>query len=111
MKYLSPIIVLQYLLSMVTHIIQTLLGLRIILQLFGASATAPFVQWIYQTTQPLVSPFIGMFPSPEIESGFVIEFSAIFALLAYAILAYLLEELLAAVAFSSTRWHTPVHPE
>lgn len=74
-------------------IVEFLLSLRIILKLFGASPTAPFVSWIYETTQPLLVPFIGAFPSPRLEGGFIIEFSSLFALIVFAFIGYLVDRL------------------
>lgn len=76
-------------------LIEGLLGLRVILKLFGANATAPFVNWVYSVTAPLLGPFKGAFPAPALEGGFVIEFTALFAMLVYALVAYLLLELVA----------------
>lgn len=74
--------------------ISFLLLFRIILKLFGASTAAPFVSWIYETTEPLLSPFVGMFPAPAIDGTFVIEFSAIFALLVYVLIAFFIESII-----------------
>ncbi len=70
-----------------------LIGLRILLKLLGANTLAPFVRWVYETSKPLLAPFEGMFPSPHLRGGFVIEVSALFAFLAYAFIEYLIEEL------------------
>lgn len=75
--------------------IELMLGLRIILKLFGANPATPFVQWVYETSTPLLAPFEGIFPTARIEGGFIIEFSAIFALLVYALIAYFIHELIA----------------
>lgn len=82
------------LINFITSLIEGLLGLRILLKLFGASTTAPFVSWVYETTHPLLAPFIGMFPSPKLPEGLVIEFSALFALMVYAFIGYLAIELI-----------------
>lgn len=79
--------------NFVFGIIAALIGLRIILRLFGASPAAPFVDWVFDTSQPLIAPFQGMFPSPVIEGQFVIEFSSLFALVIYAFVGYLLTDL------------------
>ena len=84
-------------------LIEGLLGLRVILKLFGANATAPFVHWLYGVTAPLLAPFQGAFPAPELKGGFVIEFTALFAILVYALVAYLLQTLLAQTELWSTR--------
>lgn len=79
--------------NFVFGIVAALIGLRIILRLFGASPAAPFVDWVFDTSQPLIAPFQGMFPSPVIEGQFVIEFSSLFALVIYAFVGYLLTDL------------------
>jgi len=90
----TPPKLIAVLINLVTSLIEGLLGLRIILKLFGASTAAPFVRWVFETTQPLLAPFIGMFPSPKLPEGFVIEFSALFALMVYTFIGYLATELL-----------------
>lgn len=75
--------------------IEFVIGLRVILKLFGANTAAPFVQWVYETSAPLLAPFQGMFPSPRLTGGFIIEISALFALLVYAFVSYGLSELVA----------------
>lgn len=78
-----------------------------LLKLFGARQTAPFVVWVYETTSPLLAPFAGMFPSPRLEGGFVIEFSALFGLIVYAFAGYLLHELLSFVEYEAAKRETP----
>lgn len=78
--------------------IALLIILRIILKFFGANIT-PFVRWVYATTDPLLKPFIGMFPSPQLSGGFILEFSALFALMIYAIIAYFITELSDEIAY------------
>lgn len=81
------------LVNTILGIIELLLSVRIILRFFNASASSPFVYWIYETTQPLIAPFAGAFPNPRLEGGIIIEFSALFALLFYAFIGYLLDTL------------------
>ncbi len=80
--------------SLVTDIIVSLLSLQIILKLFGASTAAPFVVWVYNTTRPILSPFQGMFPTPDIAPSLTIDFSAIFALIAYSFIGNTLVNIL-----------------
>lgn len=77
---------------MVRSAVEMLLSLRILLKFFNASSTAPFVRWLYGTTSPLLHPFEGMFPSPELEGGIIIEFSALFALIVYSFIGYFLTQ-------------------
>jgi len=74
------------------------LGLRLVLRLFGANPATPFVDWVYTMTLPLLEPFRGIFPSQVIDGGFVLEFTTIFAMVAYAILGWLIAELILFIA-------------
>ncbi|TLS38890.1 YggT family protein [Pseudalkalibacillus caeni] len=78
------------LINTIVGIVEAIIGIRIILKLFGANPNAPFVQWLYATSGPLLAPFQGIFPSPELDGRFVIEFSALFALIIYSIIGSLL---------------------
>ncbi|MDC3413581.1 YggT family protein [Aquibacillus sp. 3ASR75-11] len=87
-----PVIV--YLINLVIGIAQFILGLRIVLKLFGANEVAPFVSWTYQTSAPLLYPFEGIFPTRSLDGGFIIEFSSLFALIVYTLIGYFLTELI-----------------
>ncbi|MRH42127.1 hypothetical protein GH741_05485 [Aquibacillus halophilus] len=87
----KPIII--HLINIVIGIAQLILGLRIVLRLFGANETAPFVRWIYETSAPLLYPFEGIFPTANLDGTFVIEFSALFATIIYTIVGYALTRL------------------
>lgn len=84
-------------------LVEGLLGLRVVLKLFGANAAAPFVDWVYEVTAPLLQPFSGAFPAPSLSDGLVIEFTALFAMLVYALVTYLLLELVAQVDLATSR--------
>lgn len=92
-----------FLINFVVGIVEALLGVRILLKLLGANPAAPFVNWVYVTSNQLITPFQGMFPSPVLEGGFVLEFSAIFALIVYAFVGYLLTEFLGYLTYQSER--------
>lgn len=74
------------LIQYVVGLVEILIILRVILRLFGASTRAPFAGWVYQTSQPLLKPFEGLFPSPIVDGTFVVDFSALFAATMYALL-------------------------
>jgi len=80
-------------------IVGSFLLLRLLLKLLSANPEAAFVRWLYETSAPLLAPFEGMFPT-VIEQGIVIEFSTLFAVAFYAIVAYLLVALIDTVYFS-----------
>lgn len=86
---------LRLVLSLTNLVFGSILGLiflRIFLKMFGANASTPFVNWVYETSAPLLAPFLGMFPSPTLSKGFVIEISALFGIFVYVFIAYLLTE-------------------
>lgn len=78
-------------------VIEILLAFRIILRLLGANVGASFTSWVLDNTDPLVAPFEGMFPSPSLATSFVLDTAAIFALIVYAVVAFLLGELVEAL--------------
>lgn len=84
-------------------VIEILLAFRIILRLLGANFNAEFASWVLDNTDPLVAPFEGIFPSPSLASTFVIDTAAIFALIVYAVIAFLLGELVEALDGVSIR--------
>ena len=83
-----------FLTDTIVGVIEFLLSLRVLLKLLNASAHAPFVQWVYETTKPLLAPFEGMFPTSTLPVGLVLEISTLFALVTYAFLGFLLESLI-----------------
>jgi len=89
------LVTIEWLVNAVFGLIEFIIGLRVLLKLLGANVAAPFVNWVYETSQPLLYPFEGMFPTPRLRTGSVIEFSALFALIVYALIAYAIGEILA----------------
>lgn len=75
-------------------LIELVLVARFILKLLGASANSDLVAWLYQTSFPFLQPFLFAFPNPSVQGRFVIEFSTLFALFAYAVLNYIVQEVL-----------------
>lgn len=94
--------ILRDLATFVFGLIEVLLSFRFILKLFGASSQATFVAWVYETTHPLLTPFLLAFPTPKMSGGFVLEFTTLFALFAYAFLGYVIQEILLIMAKSGS---------
>lgn len=86
------------LINLVIAAVEVLLVLRLVLKFFGANTATPFVQWVYDTTAPIIAPFRGIFVSPTLEGQYVLEFQTIFAIIIYAIVGYLLVALVGFVA-------------
>jgi uncharacterized protein YggT (Ycf19 family) len=68
----------------VSGIIETLLLFRFILRAGGANPLSGFVNFVYEITQPFVSPFQGIFPTPG-NGLYFIEWSTIIAMAVYLI--------------------------
>lgn len=81
---------LKYLLTGLVNLIMALvgiiLGLRILLRLFGANQSNDFVNWVYESSGEILGPFRGIFTNPNLD-GFIIDFTSIFALLVYGLFA------------------------
>lgn len=65
------------------------LGLRVLLRLFGANPDVAFVGWVYDSSSVLLEPFRGIFPTRVIAQDFVVDFSALFAMLVYGLVGML----------------------
>lgn len=79
--------------SFIVGIIQLILILRFIFQLFNANEGAAFAQLIYGLSQPLLLPFAAIFPNIELANGFVVELSTIIAIIVYGVVGMLLKRL------------------
>ena len=65
------------------------LGLRIFFRLLAANPNVSFVQWIYTSSNVLLQPFRGIFPTAVIARNRIVDFSAIFAMIVYGLVALL----------------------
>ncbi len=83
-------------------IVGIFLLLRFTLKLFGANASVSFVSWLYEMTAVLLEPFRGIFPTRTFENQYVLEFSTLFALLAYGLAYFLIVALLDALTPTPT---------
>lgn len=81
---------------------EAILALRIVFRLFNANSTQ-FVGWIYNTSDQLLEPFRGIFKSSEITGGHVLDFSALFGLLVYALLGVILLSVLRSLRSSKSK--------
>jgi hypothetical protein len=71
-------------------VLEVLLALRIGLMLVGANPASPVVAFIYGITALFLIPFVGLIGSPTL-GGMVLEISSIFAMLIYALIAWVVE--------------------
>jgi uncharacterized protein YggT (Ycf19 family) len=73
-----------------------ILAVAFVLELFNASTTAPFTQWVYRSAATVMAPFRGIFPAVEGigGNGSVLDFAILFAILVYGLLDRAAEALL-----------------
>lgn len=68
--------------------------LRFLFRFAGANPDAPFVTFLYDSTNPLLYPFRGIFSPEVVEAGHIVEFSTLIAIVIYAIIGWLLMALI-----------------
>ena len=73
-------------------IIEGLIAIRFVLRLLGANPDAGFAAFVYGVTAPFLAPFVGLFGTPQ-NNGSVLELHSIVAIVAYALLAWVLAKL------------------
>ncbi len=72
-------------------IIEILLILRFILRLFGANTQNEFARFINNLSAPFIAPFSTLFISPTSDGGAnIFDVNIVIAIIAYALLSYLL---------------------
>lgn len=71
-------------------IVEVLLGLNVVLKLLGALPTFVLFDLIYNISEPFKNPFNGTFLPIAFGERFVLDLSAIFAMIAYLIIAAIL---------------------
>jgi uncharacterized protein YggT (Ycf19 family) len=78
------------LVNIIIEIIEAIIGIHIILKLFDANSSVPFVRWMFHLSQPLLRPFHGIFKDMVFSGHYVLDLSAVFALIIYGIVGYLI---------------------
>lgn len=96
---------LSNLINIIVGFIVFILLLRLVLRFFGAGQAAPFVRWTYETGDPLLNPFRGMFPNTVLTGGYVLEVNTLIAIVVYAFIGYLLSQLISFITFSTAHYH------
>ncbi|HET7657496.1 MAG TPA: YggT family protein [Bacillales bacterium] len=76
--------------NIILEVVEAIIGIHILLKLFNANPNVPFVNWMYQLSAPLLRPFNGIFHDMVFQGKYVLDLSAIFALIIYGIIGYLL---------------------
>ena len=80
--------------DIIIGLIEAILILQLVLEFLDANGYAGFTQWVYNTAAPFMQPFVGIFPDVGVGGGHVLDLSTLCAIVAYAILGWLLVRLL-----------------
>lgn len=80
-------------------LVESLIVIKILLSLFARNSSHRFVEWVNTITTTFVSPFEGIAPSILVIDKVEIALTPVIALLFYAIVGFILSELIK--AFSS----------
>lgn len=75
------------LINLFLGLVEIFLALRVILRFFAANPDASFVRWVYNSSDVLLQPFRGVFPTTVVGDNHVVDFSAIFAMVVYGLVA------------------------
>jgi len=78
--------IIRWLTNFLMFVVGAILTLRFFLRLFDAEVTNEFVNWVYETSGEIMSPFRNMFFEADI-GGAIIDFSALFAFVVYGVFA------------------------
>ena len=91
--YYPGVFVLQ-LVNVLVGIIEAAFAVRIILELIGASPSAPFIAWVYGVTGSMLGPFVGAFPNLSLGGGYVVDVVALLGMVVYAVVGWIIIQLL-----------------
>jgi YggT family protein len=86
-------VIAERVINVIIGLIELLLAVRLVLELFAANAGSPFVAWVYSASSNFTGAFAGAFPALQLGNGSVIDFSTILAMIVYAVIGWLLVEL------------------
>ena len=79
----------------IVGVIEVLLAIRLLFSLFGANQANGLVAFIYSVTAPIVAPFAGIFQANMQVGAARLEWETILAMVAVAIIGWLIGKLLA----------------
>lgn len=80
--------------NVIVSLIELALAFRFILLLMGANPGSVFVSFVYTLTTPLMIPFRAVFGTAAVAEGGTVDWSILVAMLVYAILGYIINELI-----------------
>jgi uncharacterized protein YggT (Ycf19 family) len=75
-------------------VLETILLIRFLLKMFGATPTNPFANFVFSLTDILLVPFNGIVPSPSLHPNQAFEISTLIAVAVYFLIFYALKRFL-----------------
>ena len=74
-------------------VVESLIGLRVLLKIMAANPGNPFANFVYAITDLFLLPFQGLTANPSSE-GMVLEVSSVVAMIVYLLIAWMITELI-----------------
>lgn len=94
----SPIeVILARVITWVFGVIIAFIGVRFVLELFGANVQAGFVRFVYGVSDIFMAPFVAVFNTQRVQAA-TFEWSALVAIAVYVLIAWGLIELIRAIS-------------
>lgn len=101
--YLSVSRIVAYIVYAWAFVAAILLTLRVFMLAFSANVNTPFVEFVYRTSADYMAPFRDIFPvKPVGETGYF-DVAALFAIIMYLLLAWLISSLIRLIQFKIDR--------
>lgn len=95
-------VLLKSFVNLIVGIVVVILGLRFIFRLFAANAGNGLVEWVYNSSAEIMSPFRGIFPTATVD-GSVIDFPALFAIFIYMLIGFFVIYIIDSLTVSTTK--------
>lgn len=80
----------EFLSGIVLWFTQGILFLRFFFRMFNANPDQSLVEWVYSTSESIMTPFTNIFPNVELAEGFIFETNVLFAMISYSLIFMLI---------------------
>ena len=89
----GPLVKTEMIIYYILSILEALLAIRVVLSLLAANRYNGFAKFIYNTTHPLVAPFLGLFGYKTTYGTSRLEVETLTAMVVYAVIAWAITKL------------------
>ena len=87
----------------IVGLVEIVLLIRLVLEMLAADTSSQFIASYYSATDALIGPFAGAFPVLSIGGAHVVDLSIVLAMIAYAIVGWLVILVLSFIFFPAAR--------